>query len=476
MPFAGQALKDWSRRPFPPRLITLAAAAVLLGLLISEAPHASRLPARRPVRRFATSYDARGTFVFGGRPTFPIALSDPPPLNGESPRGANGLDEVVRAGVNLFRVGASWSPWTAAAIARAKEWDQAAARLGVHTWINLNGVARASPGWRVAARLRDTVLSLLTGPSGRAVALWKGADEPALRHIRPASLEFAYCRVTSRGSRRWCAGQRPLDRHHLWVTVESARGSAAALADYTKVTDTHGIDVYPIAVDRDGPVAPDWAPNLHQVGLWTRRLAAITPDHSVWTTLQICASSSFDLRTGRYVLPSTRQERYMVYDAIINGARGLAFFGGNNPHCWTPRDRTRGWNWTFWDTTLEHLITEIGARSPLAPALVDPGSTRRLSTSDPTTQAITRADAPGAGARELWLIAARHGPGRRTVRISGLPPTIGHGVVYPGGRSIRIERGSLTDRFQQWQVHVYRFELRGSAVGSPRTRTTARSR
>jgi hypothetical protein len=375
--------------------------------------------------------------------------------------------------VNLFRVGASWAPWTSAAIARAKEWDQAAARLGVHTWINLNSVARASPRWRVAERLRNTVLALLTGPSSKAIGLWKGADEPWLRHIRPTSLEFAYCRVTSRGKHGWCAGQRPLDRHHLWVTVESARGSAAGLAAYTKVTDTHGIDVYPIAVDRDGTVAPDWPPNLHLVGLWTRRLAEITPDHSVWTTLQICPSSSFDLRTGRYVLPTTQQERYMVYDAIINGARGLAFFGGNNPHCWTPRDRAHGWNWTFWDTTLEHLITEIGAQSPLAPPLVNPGSTRRLSTSDPTTQAITRTDTSRAGAKECWLIAARHGPGTRMVTISGLPPTIENGTVYTEGRSIRIERGSMTDRFQQWQVHVYRFELRGSRVGPPRIRTTA---
>jgi hypothetical protein len=59
------------------------------------------------------------------------------------------------------------------------------------------------------------------------------------------------------------------------------------------------------------------------------------------------------------------------------------------------------------------------------------------------------------------------------VTISGLPPTIENGTVYTEGRSIRIERGSMTDRFQQWQVHVYRFELRGSRVGPPRIRTTA---
>ena len=28
----------------------------------------------------------------------------------------------------------------------------------------------------------------------------------------------------------------------------------------------------------------------------------------------------------------------MIYDAIINGARSLAFYGGNNPDCWNPTD------------------------------------------------------------------------------------------------------------------------------------------
>ena len=52
----------------------------------------------------------------------------------------------------------------------------------------------------------------------------------------------------------------------------------------------------------------------------------------------------------------------MIYDAIINGARGIAFFGGNNWHCWDRRDRAHDWNWTYWDSTLRPLIAELGAR------------------------------------------------------------------------------------------------------------------
>src|SRR5262249_25388657 len=153
------------------------------------------------------------------------------------------------------------------------------------------------------------------------------------------SLRFAYCRVTSRGEPGWCAGEEPLDSRRVWVTIEAAQGTGARLSPYSSVTDIHGVDVYPITLRAVNP-------DLHQVGIWTRTLAAVTPDHSVWTTLQICSSGSYG-RVGDYVLPSRRQERYMVYDAIINGARGLAFFGADDPHCWAPRDQARGWNWTF---------------------------------------------------------------------------------------------------------------------------------
>ena len=115
--------------------------------------------------------------------------------------------------------------------------------------------------------------------------------------------------------------------------------------------------------------------------MWTNTIASITPNHAVWTTLQICASGS-DNGAGEFVLPTLLQERYMIYDAIINGASSLAFYGGNNFRCWNQRTRIR-WNWTFWNTVLKGLVQEINAVSPLAPALVNPGTTQVLPSSDP---------------------------------------------------------------------------------------------
>jgi hypothetical protein len=242
----------------------------------------------------------------------------------------------------------------------------------------------------------------------------------------------------------WC--EEPVDDAHLWVTIQAPRGTPEVLAPYSAVTDIHGVNDYPVTWNnRDDP-------NLHEVGEWTQRIASVTPNEAVWTTLQVCASGSSG-PDGQFVLPTRKQERYMIYDAILNGARSLAFYGGNIYRCWSPQDAELGWNWTFWNTVLKELVQEINADSPIAPALVDPGSTQVLASSDATTQVISREGADG----DLWVIAARGGTGSSQVTISGLPSGRTSGTVYTEGRSVPAADGSFTDTFEQWDVHVYRF-------------------
>jgi hypothetical protein len=450
--FAGRAGRLAApRRASVALLVTILAAGVAAGQVRTQRAAAAVLPDTGAV----TAYDDGGAFLLNGQPSFPIALSNPPPLDGKTPSGGDGLDEVVRSGVTMFRVGPLSEPWMASTIAYTEAWDQAALDRRVHTWVSLSNVSTARPGARSDLVLAKVVTALLSDRSAGGIGMWKGADEPGWGRTPPADLRFAYCRVTSRGPADWCAGEQPLDRNHLWVTIEAPRGAPSRLAGYSSVTDTHGVDVYPVSM-----TAAD--PDLHQVGTWTRALAAITPNRSVWTTLQICSSGSYD-RAGDYIVPTRLQERYMIYDAIINGARGLSFFGGENPACWDLSDKETGWNWTFWNTTLAPLIKEIKARSPLGPVLRSPDSTRDLSTADPTTEAISRAVATPAGP-QLWVIAARSGRGARPVTITGLPRTAKWASVYAENRAVRVVDGTLTDRFARWQVHVYRFAVSPAAA------------
>jgi hypothetical protein len=386
-----------------------------------------------------TRIDRHGTVLLDGRKVFPIVLAKGPP--------ADGVPDVAAAGVNFVKVGPA-AGWTDADISDTIAWNRAAAAAGISTWINLSAFSWAHPGgWR-EAQLRGVIGSLKADPSASAIGMWKGADEPWKARIRPSWLRFTYCLATGRGRRSWCAGRTPLDRNHLWVTVQAARAGVWSLEPYSAVTDVHGVSQYPIAIGD-----PD--PDLGQVGLWTDVLRWATPNRSVWTTLQICWAWSYDA-AGNVALPTRDQERYMIYDAILNGARTLAFFGGQNPKCWGQLDAAGGWNWTFWERVLEPLVREIGARSPLAPALVSPGSTRVLETSDASVQAISRRGAGG----DLWVIAARSGEGSEAVTIGGLPDWAASAEVYTEGRSLSAAGGALTDAFDRWSVHVYRFSRR----------------
>jgi hypothetical protein len=382
-----------------------------------------------------TKLDPHGTVVLDGRKVFPIVLAKGPP--------ADGLREVAAAGVNFVKVGPTRT-WTDADVADAIGWNRAAAAAGLHTWVNLSSLSQARPGgWREAL-LRHVVGSLEADPSGRAIGMWKGADEPWRFRLRPSSLRFAYCLATGRGKRSWCAGRLPIDRDRVWVTVQAPRAGVWSLASYSEVTDVHGVNHYPIAIGD-----PD--PDLGEVGSWTNVLRWATPNRAVWTTLQVCWSWSYDA-AGNIALPTFAQERFMVYDAIVNGARALAFYGGQNPKCWGQLDSAGGWNWTFWERVLEPLVREIGAGSAIAPALVNPGSTRSLPTSDPTVRAISRRG-PGG---ETWVIATRSGEGSQPVTIGGLPAAAASAGVYTEARSVPVANGSLTDTFDRWAVHVYR--------------------
>jgi hypothetical protein len=419
----------------------VAAVVVLLAVVLAEAAGAA-----------VTTVDQHGTTLIDGQKVFPIVLAKAPELDSTTPTGADALNEVVAAGVNVFKVGPASRPWWPEDKADAVAWNQEAAERGVYTWVNLATLADAEPGKLKDTRLREVIDLLGNHP---ALAMWKGADEPQLAGFEPERLQYAYCVATSRGHESWC--EQPEDSAHLWVTIQAPRGTAAELAPYSPVTDVHGVNDYPVTwADRADP-------DLHEVGVRTNTLASVTPNHAVWTTVQVCASGSSGPSDGEFVLPTRRQERYMIYDAILNGARNLAFYGGNIYRCWNETDEQYGWSWAFWDGVLEGLIREINAASPIAPALVNPGSTQVLANSDATTQVISRDGAED----ELWVIAARHGAGSQAVTISGLPSTVTGGTVYTEGRSIPVSNGSFTDTFDRWDVHVYRFTVPETAPPPP---------
>ena len=137
---------------------------------------------------------ATGNLVIGGRPVFPIGLSDPPPLDSTAPTsGLAAWAEIAAAGVNLVR---NYTVWTEAALDAqltvvGGELDAAPAH-GLQVWLALAGIDNDLS----QVSLLDQVVEAFKGHAGLGV--WKGTDEPALGRVPAAGC------VADR-----CTGRRP---------------------------------------------------------------------------------------------------------------------------------------------------------------------------------------------------------------------------------------------------------------------------
>jgi hypothetical protein len=191
----------------------------------------------------------------------------------------------------------------------------------------------------------------------------------------------------------------------------------------------------------------------------TTLIARATRRKAIWTTLQVAWSGV--IPPHPIVFPTLPQARFMAYDAIVAGARGLSFFGGQIRQVMSAADRQRGWNWTYWKHVLRPLLQEL-TDAPHTQALIAPVAGHRI-----TANAADVAVSPREAAGSLYLMAVRRSP-RSTgrIRFTGLPAGVSRGTVlaHPGGnpaRPVTASGGAFTDPspFAPHNARVYRFRL-----------------
>lgn len=146
----------------------------------------------------------------------------------------------------------------------------------------------------------------------------------------------------------------------------------------------------------------------------------------------------------------------MAYQAIVHGARGLAFFGGHLTQIARPADEKAGWNWTFWELVLRPLLEELTSDA-VAPALVAPNASSRVKASAKDVELVTRETG-----RFLYVIAVRRGNATSRVAFSGLPAGLTGGEVLfeyddQAFRTVSVAGGQFRDWFGQHDARVYRF-------------------
>lgn len=381
--------------------------------------------------------------------SFPIVLSNGPPANGKAPNGRSGLAEVAAAGVTHFRTGrANWSAaQIASQIAAERTTLDALQAHGLQAWCWLGDLPNlpegtTSPQSQLLARVAD-------GLGGHAaLGFYKGIDEPrnpfrGADWIRPAGMIRAYQQL------------HRIDPAHPVVVIQAPIGTVAQLSPYRPAFDITGADVYPVSYP-PGTHTQSANTDISVVGDVAKKMATAAGGKPIWMTLQVAWSGVLPPKhVPRF--PTLQAERFMAYQAIVRGARGLVFFGGHLTQIASPADAASGWNWTFWQEVLRPLVEELSS-SALAPALAAQDAKLALKASVSGIDIVAR-----KAGKALYVIAVRRGGTVSRVRFSGLPQVKSGAVLFEyvegAPRPISVSAGTFTDWLAPHDARVYRFQL-----------------
>lgn len=189
----------------------------------------------------------------------------------------------------------------------------------VRSLLHQQAQARARADWKAAEALDRRTRELLAAP----------AQNPDIQLSRaPAAAEELRGRLL-RGYRVL----HRIDGRPVWMNY-APRNTTADLGRYAEAADIVGCDIYPVPV-RDSTGHSD-LPNrqLSSVGDYTRRFGRLDGNRPAWMVLQGFGWRDIHQQprnapaaAGRR--PTPRESRFMLYDAIVCGARGVLFWGVN---------------------------------------------------------------------------------------------------------------------------------------------------
>jgi hypothetical protein len=403
----------------------------------------------------ATKIDTNtGCLLVAGKRVFPLGLSDAPPVDSTAPNRKPAWAEIASAGANFARHYAPWTTGGAAEQLLALDQQLAAAHQhGLQMWVALAGIDNNLSRQTLLTKIVNTL------KDHPGLGVWKGADEPAHGHMPAAGLVAVRQKL------------KTLDPEHPIAIIQAPRAPApakdapdkrltiAAVKPYAAACDIHGVDIYPISKPPGRHAGgPPVNTDISVVGDMTRILARATGRKAIWTTLQIAWSGVLPPKHP-LLFPTLPQARFMAYDAIVAGARGLFFFGGHLRPAMNAQDQQRGWNWSYWQRVQRPLLREL-SDAPHSGALTAPVAAHKITANAADIAVSTRQDGD-----VLYLIAVRRSPSAHgPVRFSGLPAGIRGGIVlaHPGGnpaRPVSVRGGAFTDPapFAAHNARVYRF-------------------
>ncbi len=232
---------------------------------------------------------------------------------------------------------------------------------------------------------------------------------------------------------------RSLDANHRPIWINEARESDVKFVrEYLDFIDITGCDDYPVKKD---------ARPLARVGVSTELWKQIGGGKPVWMILQAFSWHALGgAERGQVAYPSFAESRFMAYDVIVRGARGIVYFG---------TDRVEPES-GFMDA-LHAVTSELAALQPFLVAPGEQGARVTLIEFEP--------EEPLKGVRMTvrrsggeWLIVLVNEDDRRhmAVEVSGLNGLDGQSLdLLYGSETVTVENGGFITRMPPYEVKVF---------------------
>ncbi|MGC8739543.1 MAG: hypothetical protein ACP5UA_13000 [Candidatus Hydrogenedens sp.] len=123
-------------------------------------------------------------------------------------------------------------------------------------------------------------------------------------------------------------------KHPVWAN-HAPRNSMESLREFSKCADIVGCDIYPVPMHPKLRHSDLMDQTMASVGAYTRRMQNIDPQKPVWMVIQgfdwgMLQGDVYE-RSGSeqkgFRSPTLNEIRFMGFDCIVNGARGILFWG-----------------------------------------------------------------------------------------------------------------------------------------------------
>ncbi|HOC69234.1 MAG TPA: hypothetical protein PKO23_10520 [Candidatus Hydrogenedentes bacterium] len=276
--------------------------------------------------------DADRMLLVNGERTFIMGLY-------ENPAEDAVLEDVAHAGFNLVR-----SSDDTASLDRLH-------RHRLYAWINTGGLMQLGPD----SIARETQLEEMVARCGAhpALAIWEGPDEGLwMCAVNALSSEGTLKEKTTLFNKNASALRdgllagyekiKELDPHHpVWLN-HAAGNSVRLLEGFGRAADIVGADIYPLMPYPTHPMDISRI-GLGWVGVTTSRMQESAPGKPVWMVLQgmswgYLSGELFAIKEEPAQWPTLEESRFMAYDAVARGARGILYWGTHvlekDSECW----------------------------------------------------------------------------------------------------------------------------------------------